>query len=137
MDLSCSSDWDLTMALGSSSGYSDLHGPGCIMALGHQHGLSLSLVAIWAMDFNTDPGCGRTTDPDIIPSISLGLDVTMAPGSGNLTKSRAPNAVSLCSAETQSHRQTFVFKGLPKVAFCRKGLVPCIAVKIQERNGQM
>lgn len=31
------------------------------------------------MDFNIDPSCGRTTDPDIVSSHSFGLDVNMTP----------------------------------------------------------
>lgn len=32
------------------------------------------------MDINTDPGCGRTMNLDMVPSSSLGSDVTMTPG---------------------------------------------------------
>lgn len=40
------------------------------------------LVATWTTDFSTDLGCRRTTDPDIVLGVSLGLDVIMAPGGG-------------------------------------------------------
>ena len=39
MALSYSAGPDITMALGSSPGYSDLYDPYCRMALEHQHGL--------------------------------------------------------------------------------------------------
>lgn len=42
-------------------------------------GLQASVVT-WATDFNTDPGCDRTTDPDTVFSSSLGLNVIMALG---------------------------------------------------------
>lgn len=38
------------------------------------------LVVPWTMDFNTDPHCGRTTDPDMVLNSSLDLDVTMTSG---------------------------------------------------------
>lgn len=40
------------------------------------------LAATWTMEFNTDPSCGRTTDADIVLGSNPGLNVTMAPASG-------------------------------------------------------
>ncbi|ERE65520.1 protein SCAF8 [Cricetulus griseus] len=36
-------------------------------------------VVAGATDFNTDPGCGRATDPDMTFGNRPGLDITMAP----------------------------------------------------------
>lgn len=38
------------------------------------------LVAMWTMDSNTNPDCGRTTDPDMFLGSSLGPSVNMVPG---------------------------------------------------------
>lgn len=37
------------------------------------------MMASWAININTNPGCGRTTDPDMVRGSSPGLDVTMIP----------------------------------------------------------
>lgn len=37
------------------------------------------MMASWAININTNPGCGRTTDPDRVRGSSPGLDVTMIP----------------------------------------------------------
>ncbi|ERE80887.1 sperm motility kinase Z-like protein [Cricetulus griseus] len=56
---------------GSSTGHQDRYGPG--IALGHQHWSQMVVqtpeihkVVTEATGINTDPGCGRTTDPDMI-----------------------------------------------------------------------
>lgn len=76
-----------TMALGGSTGHPDLYDPGCSMTprLQRSHILQpkpwatvWNLVAKWTMNFNTDRGCSKTTDPDMVPNYSLGLTVTMA-----------------------------------------------------------
>lgn len=60
---------------GNWVGHSDQDVPGGCMVLGCPHGQKLwlrlqasmwPLVAAWAMDTNTDPGCGRTTDPETV-----------------------------------------------------------------------
>lgn len=43
-------------------------------------GFLWTLMAIWAVDITTEPGCYRNTDPDMILCGILGLNVTMAPG---------------------------------------------------------
>lgn len=35
---------------------------------------------MWAMDINTDPGCGKTTDLVIVLDSSLSLDITVVLG---------------------------------------------------------
>lgn len=65
------------------------HGPSSGMDLGHPHGYRLwlipqvsiwSLLETWAKCINTDPSCGRTTEPDMVLGSILDPDVTMAPG---------------------------------------------------------
>lgn len=84
---------DPDMALGSGLGLKDIMGtcgnpglsdqlsPSGCMALGHLQGPRLwpksqasmqPLVAIWAMDINSDPGYCRTMDSDMVLSRSLG-----------------------------------------------------------------
>lgn len=66
---------DDTMDPGDRASHSDQDVPGGCMVLGSPRGQRLrlrpqasmwSLVAAWAMDTNSDPGCGRTTDPDMV-----------------------------------------------------------------------
>lgn len=82
---------DSTMAPGVSVGHSNQYGPGAGTALIHHQGHRLwprtwasvwLLVASWASRHQHRPNYGRTKDPDTdtIPSSSLGLDITMAPG---------------------------------------------------------
>lgn len=40
------------------------------------------MVATQVIYINIDPSCVRNIDPNMVPSNSLGLDVTMAPGGG-------------------------------------------------------
>lgn len=40
------------------------------------------MVATWVKDINTDPGCNRIVDSDMVSGSSPGLVVIMAPGSG-------------------------------------------------------
>lgn len=70
------------MAMGGRVSYSGHHGPGSGMSLGLQYGhrsqASLwPLVAMGAMDINTETGCSRTTNPDMVLGSILGPDVTM------------------------------------------------------------
>lgn len=85
---------DLDMALGSRSGLDNTvvpygstdhpgwHGLSGIMGLRHQHDHRLwprprasmwPLVAPWYMDISTNPGCGRTTDTDMVLGIRQGF----------------------------------------------------------------
>lgn len=81
---------DNTMVSCGSSGHPDQHGHCGGMAFKHQYGHRLQprlraflwpLVLPWAMAINSDPDYGRTMDPDMGHSSSLGLGVTMAPDS--------------------------------------------------------
>lgn len=78
---------DASTASDSSVDYSDMYCPSCSVALRLQQSHRLQprslasvgpLVATWATNFNTDPSCSRTMDPDMVLNISLGPIVTMA-----------------------------------------------------------
>lgn len=72
MAFNCTSGWDITMASGSSTGHSDLHGSGCSMPLGGKVGHGF-LTQTWATD--------QTTGPDtVLGSYLVCLGVTMVPG---------------------------------------------------------
>lgn len=68
-----------------STGHSDLYGSSCSMVSRSQQivaqpwASSQSLVAIWAMNFNTYPSCGRTMGSDLLLGTRPGLEITMAP----------------------------------------------------------
>lgn len=77
------------MSQGDSIGHPHQDVPGSSTALGCPYGNRLQpspqvfmglLMATWAIDPNTDLGCGRTMDPDVVLVSSLGPDVTMVPG---------------------------------------------------------
>lgn len=80
MTLSSSSGPDNTMAPGENEGHSDQHGHGgSSMAFRHPHGHRFwsrpwapmwSLLATWTTDINTDLGCDKTTDPDMVLCLS-------------------------------------------------------------------
>lgn len=42
-------------------------------------GFHVAFGGTWAMDLNTEPGCGKTMEPDMVLSRSLGSDVTIIP----------------------------------------------------------
>lgn len=72
------------MTPGGSACHLGLYGPSSSIAIGHECGLVVFqilflwfLVAIWAMDINTDSGRTRTMDPDMFPRTSLGPDAIM------------------------------------------------------------
>ncbi|KAL6044857.1 hypothetical protein STEG23_017028, partial [Scotinomys teguina] len=80
---------DDTMVPGDCRGHSDQNVPGSSTALGHQHDYRLwpkpqasmwPLVATWATDINTDPGYGRTMNPNMVLSSGLYFEFTRAPG---------------------------------------------------------
>lgn len=75
------------MALGDSRGYSDLSGPGSSTALWHQHfhrwqysswDSLWPLEATWVIDINTDSGCSRNMNPDMVFGNTPRPDVIMA-----------------------------------------------------------
>lgn len=76
------------MTLGGSIDHSDQYGPSSGMALRHQHGLRW-LARSWTsprpsvvtgawISVNSDPGCCRALDSDMVLGSNLGADVTLA-----------------------------------------------------------
>lgn len=74
---------DVTLAPGGSSGYSDQHGSSNGMAYQHaKWSKMLVQTSNIGMPFDcilTDADYSGTTDKDMVPSYSLGLDITLVP----------------------------------------------------------
>ena len=65
---------DDTMTSCGSTGQPDHHG----LVVVWTSGIHVAYSGTVGMDINTEPGCGRSMDSDMVLGSSLGLDVTMA-----------------------------------------------------------